>query len=72
MLKAMLLLGVTGVNLAGFDGYSRTEDNYYDVSREYSFAKAKSDYLNEYVRSYLTQISDTLDVRFITDSFYCC
>ena len=30
------------------------------------------DYLNEYVRSYLTQISDTLDVRFITDSFYCC
>ena len=72
LLKSMLLLGVKKVSLAGFDGYSRTEDNYYDVSREYSFAKAKSDYLNEYVRSYLTQISDMLDVRFITDSFYCC
>lgn len=72
LLKSMLLLGVKKVSLAGFDGYSRTEDNYYDISREYSFAKAKSDYLNEYVRSYLTQISDMLDVRFITDSFYCC
>lgn len=71
MLKAMCILKVKNISLAGFDGYSKSEDNYYDISREYSFVKDKSEYFNKYVRDYLKSINEKLKVRFITDSYYC-
>lgn len=71
MLKTILLLGVKKVELAGFDGYSSVEDNYYDVNREYSYIKTKAAYLNKYVKDYLESIKDELKVEFITDSYYC-
>ena len=43
LLKLLEKLGVSDVALAGFDGYSKRADNYFDVSREYSFAKEKAD-----------------------------
>ena len=71
LLKAMCIFEVKNISLAGFDGYSKSEDNYYDISREYSFVKEKSEYFNKYVRDYLTSINKKLKVRFITDSYYC-
>lgn len=71
LLKAMQLFGVRKVALAGFDGYSKSEDNYYDVRREYSFSKEKSEYLNKYVKDYIKSARNELQVDFITDSHYC-
>lgn len=70
LLKAMMIIGVTELNLAGFDGYSKSEDNYFDVSREYSFVKGKAGYMNNYVKDFLKDVSDKIVVNFITKSFY--
>lgn len=70
LLKVMIGTGVSKVYLAGFDGYSKRIDNYFDVHREYSFAKAKSTYLNAYVKTFLTDHADKLTVEFITSSYY--
>lgn len=70
LLKAMQAIGVKKVSLAGFDGYSKNEDNYFDVSREYGFVKEKAEYLNNYVRKYLAEVKDKITVEFITRSYY--
>ena len=70
LLKVMMATGVEKAYLAGFDGYSKRIDNYFDVNREYSFAKAKSSYLNEYVKGFLAVHTDKLGVEFITNSYY--
>lgn len=70
LLKAMVRLGVKKVNLAGFDGYSKRADNYFDVSREYSFVKAKADYMNNYVSNFLTKNAHVIKVHFVTASKY--
>ena len=63
-------LSVNSVYLAGFDGYSKRSDNYFDTKREYSFAKEKAKYLNEYVIEFLTSVKDKIQVQFITRSYY--
>ena len=70
LLKAMIKIGVRKINLAGFDGYSKRADNYFDVSREYSFAKTKAEYLNQYVRDFLDTLDDSIEINFVTDSRY--
>lgn len=70
LLKAMIRAGVKQAGLAGFDGYSRSYDNYFDVSREYSFAKEKASYLNDYVKGILKELQENLSVTFVTDSRY--
>ena len=69
-LKAAEKLGINNIYLAGFDGYSKRTDNYFDISKEYSFAKEKADYLNFYVKNYLKNITDKLPISFITKSRY--
>lgn len=69
-LKEAEALGTAKIYLAGFDGYSKRADNYFDVSREYSFAKEKASYLNEYVKEYLKNHQELLTVEFVTKSFY--
>lgn len=70
LIKAMLEIGVEKVALAGFDGYSKSQDNYFDISREYSFAREKADYLNRYVKKFLSSVKDKVQVEFITRSYY--
>ena len=70
LLKAMIKLSVKEVNLAGFDGYSKKNDNYFNISREYSFAKEKAAYLNGYVREFLSYVSKKISVNFVTKSYY--
>lgn len=69
-LKEAVALEIKKVYLAGFDGYSKRGDNYFDVSREYSFAKEKADYFNEYVKEFLNTVKDKLIIKFITKSKY--
>ncbi len=70
LLKAMIKIGVRKINLAGFDGYSKRADNYFDVSRAYSFVKTKAEYLNRYVKEFLASIDDSIEIKFVTDSRY--
>lgn len=70
LLKAMVRIGVKSVGLAGFDGYSKRRDNYFDISREYSFAKEKASYLNAYVKECLRKLHKDLNVIFVTKSRY--
>ena len=70
LLKAMLKIGVRKIFFAGFDGYSKRADNHFDVSREYSFVKAKAEYLNRYVRDFLATLDGTIEIEFVTDSRY--
>lgn len=70
LLKAMIQIGVKKVTLAGFDGYSKSEDNYFDISREYSFVKEKADYLNKYVKLFLVKVEKDIQVESLTTSHY--
>lgn len=68
LLRFLQKLRVKDIIAAGFDGYSKRTDNYFDVRREYGFAKEKADYLNRYVSAFLKQYS--LNIHFITNSKY--
>lgn len=70
LLKALNILHVKEIALAGFDGYSKRSDNYFNVSREYSYVKEKADYINSYVKEYLQGIKDNINITFITSSKY--
>ena len=70
LLRALMDAGVRHVALAGFDGYRANEMNYYKTNMEYSFARDKAAYLNGYVRAFLRETAETLDVSFVTPSVY--
>lgn len=70
LLKAMMQISVKKVSLAGFDGYSKRSDNYFNTSREYTFAKEKASYLNGYVKDFLKDVDKKIKVQFITKSYY--
>lgn len=69
-LKVMIEAHAGKIYLAGFDGYSKRSDNYFDIDRAYSFAKEKATYLNEYVRIFLESIANCISIEFITKSHY--
>lgn len=69
-LKALIRVGCKEVMLAGFDGYSSEESNYYNQNMEYDFVKQKAEYLNHYTRSFLQSIAEVLTVNFLTSSKY--
>ena len=70
ILKVLALCHVRDVYLAGFDGYSKIDDNYFDIRKEYSYVRDKADYLNSYVKEFLVNIQSSLRVHFITSSKY--
>ncbi len=69
LLRMLRCVEVKEVALAGFDGYSEHEMNYYNTNMEYSFAKEKALYLNNYVMSVLRS-QDIPAVHFVTASKY--
>ena len=69
-LKALINLNVKKVTLAGFDGYSSTDINYYNENMEYESIKSKADYLNSYTAGFFEKIKNRLQVDFITESHY--
>lgn len=70
LLKVLENTKVKKIALAGFDGYSESEMNYFNTNMEYSFAKEKAHYLNNYAKTFLSDYKKRIDVEFITNSYY--
>lgn len=70
MIRLLLNVGVKKIALAGFDGYTADNVNFFDVNMEYSFVKAKADSLNESGRAFFENIKDQINILFITTSHY--
>lgn len=63
-------IGIDKIALAGFDGYSENEMNYFNTNMEYSFVKDKAEELNTYVKKYLQNAQNVLKPIFVTNSYY--
>lgn len=70
LLRMLRKVGVVDVALAGFDGYSASDMNYFNTNMEYSFAKEKAEYLNGYIAGFLLSVANELQVAFVTKSKY--
>lgn len=70
LLKILMASGVRRVALAGFDGYSVDEINYFATNMEYSFVKEKASSLNAYARAFFAEHREALEVEFVTPSRY--
>ncbi|MBR6171943.1 MAG: aldolase catalytic domain-containing protein [Eubacterium sp.] len=70
LIRTLIHCGCRRVILAGLDGYSPDNVNYYDVSKAYSFLKEKAEALNRYAIEFFASIQDRVDVRFLTPSAY--
>lgn len=70
LLKLLKAVGVKDIVLAGFDGYTPDNVNYFDVNMEYSFVKEKADSLNAVVKNFFNDFDSSISVNFLTDSYY--
>lgn len=70
LIRLLLKVGVKQVALAGFDGYTADNVNFYDANMEYSFIKEKADSLNESGRAFFDSVKDQIKVFFVTTSNY--
>lgn len=70
LLKALIKAGVKEVALAGFDGYSQNDDNYYSSQMEYDFAKRMGEEINSYVNKMIPELSKNIHIQFITSTIY--
>lgn len=70
MLRLLHSLGLSEIYCAGFDGYSATEDNYFNPLMEYSFVKQEAVYLNHHVRDVIDEYRKDMKISFITYSAY--
>ncbi len=69
-IRLLIQLGIKNVALAGFDGYTPDDINYIDANMEYSFVKEKADGLNKSGQKFFEIIKDSIDVEFVTTSYY--
>ena len=70
LLKVLGKIHVKRVSLAGFDGYTPDNINYFDVKMEYAFVKKRADALNAYAREFMTSYKEHTDLHFITPTRY--
>lgn len=70
IMKAFVHMGVGEVVMAGFDGYSASESNYYHIDMEYAFIKDKAAYLNDYTKGMLAVFRKSIKINFLTESLY--
>lgn len=70
LIRLLMKIGVDQVALAGFDGYTADNVNFYDANMEYSFIKEKADSLNESGRQFFESVKDRINIEFVTFSHY--
>ena len=70
LIRTLLLCGIKKITLAGLDGYSPDNVNYFDVAKAYSFLKEKAETLNQYAISFFESIKDKVEIKFLTPSEY--
>ncbi len=70
LIKALISCGTKKISLAGFDGYSSKNTNYYKRNMEYNFVKKNSEYLNSYTKQFFRSIKGKAKIEFVTKSQY--
>lgn len=70
LLKVLRRANILSVYLAGFDGYSDKEENYFEPGMEYSFIKSSATRLNHQIREKLFNDYSDLKLNFVTYSHY--
>lgn len=70
LLHVLVKTKVSSAVCAGFDGYSLHGENYFNSDMDYQIARKKSHSINQSVKAVLKQLTGTLDLTFLTDSFY--
>ncbi len=73
LLKLLREAGVSGVSLAGFDGYVKAvASNYVNPNMDYSFSKEKAEEINQDVRDSIRRLGKLgFEMTYITDTLYC-
>lgn len=70
LLRVLRRCGLKELYLAGFDGYSDSEDNYFNPHMEYAFVKNEARHLNRHIRSVLENEYSDMCLHFVTYSRY--
>lgn len=70
LIRTLIRCGCKDVTLAGFDGYTPDNVNYFDIDKAYSFLSEKAESLNEYARDFFKEVSDRIRITFLTPSEY--
>lgn len=70
LLKILDRVQVKRLALAGLDGYSDKEDNYYNPSMEYGFVKSIAKSLNQRIREELETKYSHIQIEYVTYSKY--
>ena len=70
LIRTLIKCGCKRVALAGFDGYTPDNVNYFDLDKAYSFLNEKAGSLNEYAVKFFEEVKDKIEVEFITPSEY--
>lgn len=70
LLKVLKKCGLKELHLAGFDGYSDHEDNYFNPHMEYAFVKKEAGHLNRHIKYVLEHEYSDMKLHFVTYSKY--
>lgn len=70
LIRLLKKVGVQAVALAGFDGYTPDDVNYFDENMEYSFVKEKADALNRSAKDFFAKDASDMQISFVTSSQY--
>lgn len=70
VLSVLKRCGVTELALAGFDGYSDRDENYFNPKMEYAFIRNQAGQLNRHIRDVLESVYADMKMNFLTYSRY--
>ena len=70
LIRVLIKCGCGNVALAGFDGYTPDNVNYFDIDKAYSFLNEKAEALNAYAIEFFEKVKGRIEVSFITPSEY--
>ena len=70
LIRLLIRCGCRDIALAGFDGYTPDNVNYYDIDKAYSFLKEKAESLNEYARQFFRSTQASIHTEFLTPTEY--
>ena len=70
LIRTLIRCECKNVSLAGLDGYTPDNVNYFDIDKEYSFLKDKAESLNDYAKNFFNTIKNQIQVEFVTPSKY--
>ena len=70
LLRILKKIGVKEAACAGFDGYSRVEENYFNPQMEYVFVREEAEGMNRHMREAIAGEFSSIRLDFITYSRY--